>query len=117
MKKYLLLAALLTGCTTVATPAPQSYRFKGEDNPVNITGHAERKDYVIGYKTDVTISFDGKPQISGPLDYRYTGELTGEPYKGQPTSASCNSKFSRSGHVDIICSVFVGNERTATLTF
>ena len=112
------LAAAVAGCAHYqTTAAPQNYRFAGNDKPVEITGFADSKEKFDGMETNVTISFDGQPMIAGKLDRGYNGELKGQDYNGKPTSASCTGRQSGYYNVEVRCMVFVGNERTVTLTF
>lgn len=116
----ILLTLILTGCAGVNTyqAAPQAYRAKGQDNQTQITGKIDQKYNTFGNheSNKVTIYFDGKAQIEGVLDRSQTGELTGEPYNGKPTSASCSAKKVSDKWVELKCIVFIDNERAATLT-
>lgn len=118
-----LLAIALAGCTTVRTfDAPsQNYNLKGESTAITITGHAVNKAQMRTFDsisdTTITISFDGKPQIIGKLDQQLNGELTGDPYKGKKTAATCHGKPVGQNLYDVNCTVFIDNEKTVTLTF
>lgn len=115
----LLLALGLSACVAqVSKPAPQSYRLAGDDALVNVTGEATYKPGLISHDTDVRIMFDNVLMISGKLGRDFNGEFSGAAYKGRPTSASCNSRYVAGGRaVEVRCSVFLGNERIANLTF
>lgn len=118
----LLLALSITGCASTHTfqAAPQYYRAKGQDNQIQITGKIQQdmKEGVFTstIKNHVTIFFNGAPQIDGYLDGQQTGELTGQPYEGKNTSASCSAKAVTKEWSELKCIVFIDNERAATLT-
>lgn len=118
-----LILLALTGCATqnFVHSAPQNYRLKNSDTPLNITGKADvRQTY--GVITDtasvaITISFDGEGVIFGQLDNTFNGDFKGRDYKGHSTSANCTSKPVSQTDIEVRCLVFVDNERTVTLTF
>lgn len=128
MRLFLIgLALILASCTTVktGTSASQNYRLQGENNPVSIHGLVNNKSTMRAFDTvadtEVKIFFDGEQMIQGKLDQQLNGELIGQPYKGKPTSATCNSVLTgqKSGQnlYRLSCLVFIGNEKTVTLTF
>lgn len=118
-----LLALTLAACSTTQsfTAPSQNYRLQGQESPIAITGFATNKATMRAFDTisdtNVTISFDGMPMIQGKLDQQLTGQLTGLDYKGKPTSADCTSKLVGQNRYDVSCTVFIGNEKTVTLTF
>lgn len=109
----LLLALTVTGCASTYHAAPQAYRAKGQDNQIIITGKADSSLT----ENKVHLYFDGLEQISGELDRHYNAELTGKPYNGKNTSATCTGTRKTSAWVEVRCIVFIENERAATLTF
>lgn len=117
----LLLALTVTGCASTHTfqAAPQFYRAKGQDNQIQITGKVQQdiKYSITGdtYLNKVTIYFNGMPQIEGLLDIQQNGELSGQPFEGKNTSASCSGKPVTREWTELKCIVFIDNERAATL--
>lgn len=117
----LLLALTVTGCASTHTfqAAPQFYRAKGQDNQIQITGNVQQdyEDKILygTVKNKVTIYFNGIPQIEGLLDAQQNGELSGHPFEGKNTSASCSGKPVTREWTELKCIVFIDNERAATL--
>jgi len=122
MKKtiFLVAAIALTGCAVNKTheSAAQNYRLQGAENAIAITGKLDQKR-VLDVVTESVfhIYFDGTEQITGSLDRNLGGEFTGMQYNGKPTSAACSSKKTGETTAEVRCMVFIGNERTVTLTF
>lgn len=117
MKNTLLIASLLmAGCVSMHESPAQNYRLAGEENPVNITGHIERKDSIVTEAT-LHVQFNGQEVLSGKLGPQYTGDIAGGIYQGKPVSSTCSSIRKSNGGYDVRCMVFVANERTVTLTF
>lgn len=118
-----LLAISLAGCTTThaLNAAPQNYRLKDSDKPLEITGYGTHK-LVTGafsnhYDSTISININGQTYITGKLDQQLTGEFQGLPYNGKSTAASCTAKAVSQNMAEIRCLVFIDNERTVTLTF
>lgn len=127
MNKTLIIlafASITAACTTMKQhqAAGQPYRMAGDDKPIQITGSMETKHTeAVVYESiagTVKIDFDGLTMISGTVPMRDQAELFGQDYKGRKTSAICTSKTSLERNVfETRCIVFIGNERTVTLTF
>lgn len=117
----LLLALTVTGCASTHTfqASPQFYRAKGQDDQIQITGKIvqdiKQGAFTATIKNHVTIFFNGQPQIDGFLDGSQSGELSGQPFEGKNTSASCSAKAVTKDWSELKCIVFIDNERAATL--
>jgi len=123
MRYLMILLVFLSACTTMHKfdAAPQSYRLKGEDKPLEITGTFDVKRSVKAISTEfdmkVSIFIDNNLHIFGSLDRHLSGEFKGSDYQGKKTSASCTGKPVTKDAVEVRCIVFIDNERTVTLTF
>lgn len=107
---------MLAGCVSMHASPSQNYRLAGDDAPVTITGSIKQTESLI-VKAELSVFFNGKKTIEGPLTWPYTGDIQGQQWNGRATSASCSSKQRYDGGYDVQCMVFVDNERTVTLTF
>lgn len=118
-----LILLALTGCATTHNfeAAPQSYRAKNLDNPIDITGKliVDHKKNLLSddFKFAVTIYFDREGVIFGNLDRNLGGDFNGRDYKGHKTASTCTGKAVSQDAIEVRCMVFVDNERTVTLTF
>lgn len=111
------MLAAITGCVSMHDAAPQNYRFSGNDDPVNITGNMKNTMEAFGTKHEVTIFINNTPYIRGILGDGLAADIAGQQYKGKSTSASCSGRQTSDYTAEVRCIVFVGNERTVTLTF
>lgn len=114
MRLFLIALTLtLAGCATKSVSPAQMYRFEGDSNGTQIQG-AIRQTLT---ETRFGVAFDGQTVINGYLPSDFNGEVTGSSWKGKPVSAVCNAKKSGNYTQYVNCIIFVGNERTVTLTF
>lgn len=107
MKKYLLIVALLAGCSTVA-PAHnvQTYRAPGQVEAWHISGRIDAMSQVL------TITVNGQDAVTGNLSmWDGLGTISGM-YQGKPISATCDAVNRRRQ-----CQVVVGSEMAALLVF
>lgn len=121
-KTALILAfSLLAGCATTRqfNAAPQFYRAANSDKQITITGKLEatRTEKVIyaDLSNTLTVFFDNAAQIVGHLDAQGFGEFNGDTYDGKKTSASCATKIMGQGFAELRCTIYIDNERAATL--
>lgn len=125
MKKLIVLTSLVSlfGCATTHNfeAAPQSYRAKNADNPIDITGKlivGHKKNLLSDdFKFSVTIYFDRESVIFGNLGRNLGGDFNGLDFKGHKTAMTCTGKVVSQDAIEVRCMVFVDNERTVTLTF
>lgn len=125
MKKLLISLVMLNliGCASQHTheAAPQNYRIKNTDKPISISGIVDVNEksgvFTDSAEFDVTIKFEGQPQIIGKLDNALSGDFIGKDYNGQKTAATCNGKIVSQNAIEVRCIVFIDNEKTVTLTF
>lgn len=124
MKHALIIAAAvaLAACTTTGGAPAQSYRAVGEVDQWSISATATKTPNKFSWSAsyEITILIDGKPVMAGLLDDA-TLDLTGT-HRGKRVEASC-VKVSRVNYwaaggkdENARCTVFVNNERAATLT-
>jgi hypothetical protein len=106
-KKIILGIALLAliGC---ATAAPQFYRARGSEVQHTITGKSVGRFYKIYVDGEEVIS-KATGWLSG------NSEATGN-FHGKVVSSSCHTALGLLTD-SIVCTVFMDNERAATLTF
>jgi hypothetical protein len=107
------LALTLAGCATKSVSPSQMYRFEGESNGTQIQGVIRQ----TMTETKFAVIFDGQAVINGFLPSDFNGEVKGETWKGKQVSAVCNGTKSGYKTQFVNCMIFVGNERTVTLTF
>lgn len=113
MRLFSVVAALtLTACSTGGLSPTQHYRFAGNDDATKIQG-AIRSTLT---QQQLAVFFDYERVILGNLDSNFNGELAGQ-WKGKPVTAICNGRNSGRSTKAVDCMIFVGNERTVTLTF
>lgn len=119
----LIFLVVLPGCASTGdllernvSPA-QTYRPKGSDEAVTISGQLDRTYASLGkeYK-HLQVSFNGVLAIDGFLGDGFFGDITGT-WLEKPVSASCTGRQASDTWVDVRCIVFIENERTVTLTF
>lgn len=124
MKRIATLCAaiVLAACTTVGGAPAQSYRAVGESDMWSISASAIKTPNKFSYSAayDIQILIDGQPVLSGKLDDAVL-DMTAT-HRGKRVEASC-VKVSRvdfwspGGKIENArCTVFVNNERAATLT-
>lgn len=115
-----LAALVLSGCGGLAVyeSPTQSYRFKGEDRPVTITGAIDRDDKFTSVTHSLKVRFNGEVAASGPLSSRGIGSVFGT-WRGHAVESICSrvEGSSGDGSYTVNCIVVVDNERTVTLTF
>lgn len=109
----IVLALTIAGCATKSVSPSQMYRFEGESNGTKIQG-AVRQTMT---ETMMQVAFDDQRVLIGYLPNDFNGEVTGGNWRGKPVSAVCNGKKSGKYTQAVNCMIFVGNERTVTLTF
>jgi len=118
MKKLALLPLLLlSACATQHQAASQNYRPTGQASAVQITGELFKDYGLIDVKHSAVIRFNGSDQIKVKLDRQFFGDGVGSAFNGQPTSANCSGRPVNRYTTEVRCMVFVGNEKTVTLTF
>lgn len=105
--KHALIATtlvILTGCTSVAST--QGYRpanYAG--SPWMISGEMNQAS------NEITITINGTPVATGKLSlWTGDGDVVGS-YEGKAVMVSCITKYGTR------CTVFIENERAASLTF
>ena len=113
---------ILTGCTSMShdqSPS-QTYRPQGASHQITITGDLSNtfKDQLFETKVqrELTVKADGAQIIKGYLGANATGRIDGE-YNGERVEADCTSRRVSANWIDIRCTIFINNERAATLTF
>lgn len=118
MKKLsLVLIVLMSGCASQYQAASQNYRPRGTDNAVEISGELLQNKALFNADNVVKIKFNGAEQITLKLDNQLFGDGAGQAYDGKPTSASCTGRRVNRYTTDVRCIVFIGNEKTVTLSF
>lgn len=122
----ILAALMLSSCATTSgvthrdVSPVQTYRFEGDKDSTPIAGWVERIGNSWEYKAALLTVQIGNDRVieNQPLNkLDYTGDVVGGLYHGKQVSASCNSKRTTKDWLDVRCLIFVGNERTVTLTF
>lgn len=101
----LFCAALMAGCaSTSTTTAPaQSYRAKGSESAVTLTGSMTRDEHMTSTDHAIIIKINEQPVISGPIG-NGAQDLTGE-WDGKPVQALCNRSGTMSNTTSTILAV------------
>jgi hypothetical protein len=122
----LLMAVSLTACITNPevknreTAPTQSYQFEGDSEPTKITGLLEKYGSDWAYRgAFLTVQIGNEKVIARkPVDsYYFSGVIGGNTYHDKKVVASCNGQAITDRWADVSCTIFVGNEKTVTLTF
>jgi hypothetical protein len=107
MRKYWVagfVVALLAGCASTAPV--QAYRAPGQAEAWHVSGRLDELSETL------TITINGRDAVSGKLSlWDGSGTVVGN-YEGRTVSANCHAQ--RRGRM---CSVLIGSEVAANLTF
>ncbi|BCM25869.1 hypothetical protein [Methyloradius palustris] len=122
MKKLIMLMAIFISACTLnmnnKLPDSQTYKIKGASHDISITGRAELDEDLI-QDLSIIILFDGAQMIKGVMESNYKGaatELPGSRYEGKDTIAVCHTNFNASAKIKVECIVYIGDQKTVTLT-
>lgn len=118
----IILGGLMVGCATThnfQSPV-QSYRPYGAESNITITITGDLKQTFGGMGEAshlLKIYFDGTEVLSGSLNQHVSGDLVGSKWDGKQVSTSCSTRPVSKDWAETRCMVFIGDERTVTLTF
>jgi len=111
----IVTAALLTGCASTHKSPAQTFRPKGAESVITITGSIERNDKVLVVDHMLIVNFNGVPVINGTIQDG-NHDITGT-YNGKPALALCNRQGSFNAQYSIHCRIVIDGEFATTLTF
>lgn len=116
----LAAAAALAGCAsgiTKSTFAPSQNWRAADGTPVLIEGGIARVADGLSHVNALFVRFNGEIVLRGQIARDLSGEVSGGTWQGSPVLASCSSRPISNTQRAAACMVFVGNERTVTLSF
>lgn len=114
----LALAGCAPGIVKSDFSPSQYWRPADSADSVKIEGAiAKVSDGWVSTSHALYVRFNGDVILRGHLRPDLSGDVSGGIWNGKPVSASCSSRRQNERTIDVACMVFVGNERTVTLSF